>query len=465
MSCNLQAVILAAGRSSRFNTQNSKLSFPLCGQELISYPAKLLSNLSIPMTFVVGFQKEKIQKIITLHQIPHVSFIEQKEQKGTGHALWCTQKNWTKDHILVMNGDVPLVTQEVIKHLTTKHVHCNAAISFVTTLSTSQCSAGYGRVIKENGCIKIVEARNFIGERSPEQPLNAGIYLIKRSFLEQAISDLKPNEKTGEIYITDLVAYAQNKQLPVATINAPFDTVRGVNTLKELWALEHIKRSEIITHWMDKGVRFAAPQTVIIDLNVTIGPDTFIDSNVTLLQNTHIGCNCFIGHGSHIYNAHIKNSVKIHPYSVIDSSQIFDHAQIGPFAHIRGTSTIQNNAFIGNFVEVNRSHIGSHTKAKHLAYLGDAYTGEKTNIGAGTITCNYNGVSKHQTVIEDGAHIGSNNSLVAPVTIGKNSLTAAGSTITENVPENALALGRARQTTKTEYAQVLRNRWNESKKI
>lgn len=455
----IQAIILAAGKSSRFNTGSTKLSFTLCGQEMIAYPAKLLAQMHIPMTFVVGFQKQAIKEIIHHHEIPNVSFIEQEKQLGTGHALLCSQSTWNADTLLVLNGDIPLITHEIIEELITKHRENNATVSFVTTHSSDATAAGLGRVITHGNTIEIIEARHCTEEQLAN-PLNAGMYLFNRAFLEETLAAIPANEKSGEIYITDLIKKASDSGLTVVTTVAPFDYVRGVNTLKELWAAEHIKRSEILTHWMNKGVRFAAALNVCIDLDVEIGAGTFIGTGAVLTKGTRIGSNCIINAFSFISNTLIHDDVDIKPHSAICDSIIHKGSQVGPFAHLNN-SIIQDSVIIGNFVEVKRSTIGAQSKAKHLSYLGDASVGEKVNIGAGAITCNYNGVSKHETVIKDGAFIGGNCVLVAPITIGQQAMTAAGSVITNDVPENAVAFARARQENKEEYATELRQRWTQ----
>ena len=381
---NMQAVILAAGKSSRFNTENTKLSFLLCGQEMIAYPAKLLAAMHVPQTYVVGFQKETIQKILHLYQIPNVSFVEQEKQLGTGHALSCSQGSWHAEDILVLNGDVPLLTHEIIEELMTMHAKEQAIISFVTTHSSDLSAQGLGRVIKKENSsticsYEIIEARNSQGEDFTQLPLNAGIYIFKRTFLEEALAQIKPNEKTKEIYITDLVKYASDKHLKIATTVALFDYVRGVNTLKELWAAEHIKRSEILSHWMDHGVRFAAALNVCVDLDVEIGAGTFIGTGAVLTQGTRIGKNCIINAFSYLSQTIVHDNVDIKPHSAICNSIIHKGAQVGPFAHLND-SEVKENAIIGNFVELKNTNMGPDSTVKHLAYVGDTIIGDRVNM-------------------------------------------------------------------------------------
>lgn len=451
----IQAVILAAGSSSRFCTSKTKLCFPICGQELVAYPAKLLAEAQMPITCVVGYQKEAVKSALARHTLPSLTFVEQTEPRGTGHALLCARDNLYAETVLVINGDVPLVTKEIIEDLIETHRSRNATITLITSQSTNPGADGYGRIVYQDGKITIVEERNYTGDRSANQYINAGIYLFKRSFLEQALPLLQANAKTGEIYLTDLIYHASIRNEPVATTYAPFDSIRGINTLKELWAAEHIKRSDLISHWMSQGVRFIAAQNVYLDLDITIGSDTVIAPGAMILQGTAIGKGCIVGAYTHITSSFIHDNVVINPHSVITNSTVHPHAQIGPFAHIR-SSTIHPHAIAGNFVEVNRTTLGRQSKAKHLTYLGDAIIGSQVNIGAGTITCNYDGIQKYTTIIHDNTLIGSNNALVAPITIGANAMTAAGSVITENVPDDALAIARARQETKENYVNKLR---------
>ncbi len=454
---NLQAIVLAAGKSTRFKTGKSKLVEKVCGQEIILFSIKLLESLHIPTTIVVGFQKESVINTIHEHVTTPVHFVTQEEQRGTGHAVRCTKSNWYADNILILNGDVPLITSDIIQQLYETHQNNNAAISFVIAHNTDT-SEGYGRVVIKDDIVSIVEAKEFTGDANEHCCINAGIYLISRSFLEHYISQLDQHQEKQEFYLTDLVLLASKNKLGVKTISAPFDRVRGINTLKELWSTEQVQRGELINYWMLNGVRFSIAQNVHIDLEVSIGSGTEIGAGVQLRKGTNIGSDCRIGDFSVIENSVIADKAIVHSHSVITDSKIETHAEVGPFAHVRNHALIGTNSVIGNFVEVKKSIIGSKTKAKHLSYLGDAHIGNDVNIGAGTITCNHNGSKKNVTTINDGAYIGTNNSLVAPVTIGKNAYTAAGSTITEDVPSQALAIARARQVNKEGYAQKLREK-------
>ena len=447
----MQAIILAAGKSTRFGFGKTKLLEPICGQSMILYPVYLFESLGMPFTFVVGYQKEEIQSCVQAAVTYPVSFVVQEEQRGTGHALMCTRDTWRERTILIINGDMPLITKDVIDALVKNHTETGAVISFITSHYSDAASSGYGRVIQKKGGIEIVEARHLTEDSITECCINAGIYLIDKTFLDQAIDALGENELTHEFYITDLVKMASDVGYVVSTVSVLFDVIRGVNTLQELWAVEHIQRSALIKYWMERGVRFLMPQYVHIDNKVVIGAGTFIGSGVQIRGTTAIGNNCTIEAFTLLDNVTVGDNVTIFSHSVISDSYIKDHTYVGPFAHVHNCSTLESMSVVGNFVEVKNSVIGEHTKAKHLSYLGDACLGKKVNIGAGTITCNYDGVQKQSTVIEDNVFIGSNNTLVAPLFIHKNSFTAAGSTITKNVPEYTLAFGRSHQINKEGY--------------
>lgn len=453
-SNKVQAVILAAGKSTRFNTGRTKLVEKICGQEMILYTTRLLEQLNIPITVVVGYQKDIVKEVISNRHQNAINFVIQEEQRGTGHAIMCAQSVWEREHILVMNGDVPLVTTEIIESLYEKHISSHADISFVTAHNDEPSIGGYGRVIKTNNSIQIIEARDFVGDPNEHCCINAGIYLVRKQFITQCIANLTQNHITQEFYITDLVKIASDQGGTVKTVSASFDRVRGINTIQELWAAEQIKRAELIKYWMGKGVHFSVAQNVHIDLDITIGSGTYIGCGVHILKGTTIGKNCKIQEFCALENTKLGDNSNILAHCILKDSSIGANTHIGPFAHIAEQSHIGENATIGTFVQIQKSSIGKDTKTQHLAYLGDAHIGSQVNIGAGTIICN-NG-SKHQTIIGDNVYIGSNNTLVAPVTIERDAYTAAGSVITENVPAQAMAIARTRQINKEGNAFQMR---------
>ena len=458
----IQAIILAAGMSSRFGVEANKLVTPLCGKPLIMHVITPLQKADLSVTVVVGHQKELVSETIVACSSTDVIFVEQEEQKGTGHAVMCSRDVWQANHILVLNGDMPLISHAIIDALYTQHQETDAAVSFVTALPDTTDHA-YGRVIQDKDGIRIVEARDFAGDVNQPHPINAGIYLFKRAFLENYINRLTDENASHELYLTDLIAVASRQGKTVTTLTAPFNYVRGVNTLEELCTAEALKRKQIISHWMHNGVRFIMPETTHIDAEVTVGRGTIISAGVHLLGSTTIGTNCTIEPFSIIHNSTLADHVTIHNHSLVRDAQLAEYTTVGPFAHLRDNVQTEEHVAIGNFVEVKNSQLGAYTKAKHLTYLGDTTTGHETNIGAGTITCNYDGVKKHPTIIGNKVFIGSNNTLIAPVTIEDDVYTAAGSTITQDVPKGALAIGRARQMNKLGYAQKLRKKTKTSK--
>lgn len=452
---NTQAVILAAGKSSRFKTKKSKLLFNICGRTMILYPAKELEALNIPMTLILGHQADEVKQEVLQAAVKNVSFAIQAEQKGTGHAVACSRSMWNKDTILILAGDTPLITKELIHSLLLHHEATNATVSFCSTMVIDP--TGYGRVIEDNGAFSIVEEKDCSEEQKTINRINAGIYAISRSFLEENIDKIEKSPKTGEFYLPNLVHMASQQGLTVNAYPVPYDNVRGVNTLQELWSVEQIKRSEFIKYWMSEGVRFELAQSIHIDINVKIGAGSFIGTGVHLLGNTTIGEECFVGAFSILEDSIVGDNTNIHSHSVIQHSVIGKNVHVGPFARLRKDVSLGDNVLVGNFVEMKTVQMGEFTKTKHLTYLGDAVIGKSVNIGAGTITCNYDGNKQHKTIIEDNTFIGSNNTLIAPITVKEGSYTAGGSTITEDVPANSLAIGRSKQQLKEGYAQKLRD--------
>lgn len=451
---NTRAIVLAAGKSSRFKTNKSKLLYSICGQPMILYALNLLKNLGIPTTAVIGYQAEELKELIKNSGIDNINYVLQESQLGTGNAISITKNTWDHENILVMNGDCPLLTQEIVSHMLDTHNNSNVAITFLSSHSLNP--DGYGRVIRQDKHISIVEDRNLTEEQRFVTLINSGIYLFRRDFLEKNIDKIEIDSIKKEYYLTDLVKMASDQGLKVKTIPVPYDNIRGVNTLEELWAVEQIQRSNFIKHWMTQGVRFELAQNIHMDFDVEIGAGSFIGTGVHLFKGTKIGKNCTVNAFCIIEDSIIGDDSYIHSHSVVQDSKIGCNTHVGPYARLRKDVTLGDNVNIGNFVEIKNSVIGDNSSAKHLTYLGDSIIGKNVNIGAGTITCNYDGVNKHKTEIKDGVFIGSNNTLVAPVVINENAYTAAGSTITKEVPKDSLAIARARQENKLDYAKKLK---------
>jgi len=443
---NLQAIVLAAGKSSRFKTEKTKLIEKICGQEMVLYVTKTLENIGIHTTAVVGYQRETLKKLLKKHHNENIEFVTQEEQQGTGHALLCAQNSFKKDAILILNADIPLISEEIIEELYKQHTETKATLSFVTSFISDPASGAYGKVLEKDSHIQIVEAKDFSDDIGDTNIINAGIYIVKKTFLEKYISQLESNNGSKEFYITDLVKIASDNNYTVTTVSAPFDRIRGINTFKELWVAEQIKRSEIIRYWMEHGVRFSLAQSVHIDQDVEIEAGTFIDCSVHLLEGTKIGKNCTIKGFSTLCNAQVGNNTTVYPHSIIHDSSIGNNTKIGPFACIHEKSTIGDNSIIGNFVEVRKSKIGNNSSAKHLTYLANSKIGSQVTIGAGTITCNHDGQQYQKTTVEDNVFIASNNSLVAPVIIAKNTSTEPGSVITNEITDQTCSICAVEQT-------------------
>lgn len=316
-STALQAFILAAGRGSRFNTGRTKLVEPLCGQAMILYPIKLLQSLAISTTVILGYQKELLQQTIEHAAISNLTFAEQTEQRGTGHALLCAQEHWGSDSLLVLNGDMPLISPDIINTLYEQHKHHKAVISFITAQNTDP-NTQYGRIIEHAGSIKIVEKKHFIGNINEHPYINAGIYLINRAFLERHLKSLDYNHQTQELYITDLVEKASTHHLPIKTVPVFYESIQGINTFQELASVEFLKNQELIHYWMTQGVRFISPHTTNLHINVTIGKGTVIHPGVQLLGNTSIGTWCTIQSHAVLDNAHINDNSVVPPHAFIE---------------------------------------------------------------------------------------------------------------------------------------------------
>ena len=342
---NIEALVLAAGKSSRFNTEQSKLVTKICGQEMILYLTKLLAKLEIPTTLILGYQKEKISEIVSKNHDLTIKFVEQVQQLGTGHAVKIALPYITQHHVLVLNGDIPLINQELVDKLIKKHLESNASLSFVGAYNFDPNIKGYGVIIKDDHSIKIVEAKEQSTQNETNEAplLNAGVYIFEKTFLTESLNKLEKSSITGEIYITDLIKIANDNKKKIELIIAPFDTIRGVNTLQELWMVEQIKKAELIKGWMDKGVRFASGQNISIDIDVLIGAGSYIGNGVELLANTKVGKNCKIGAYCILKNAVLGDNVTFNSHSIVENAKIAANSKIGPFANINDDLLITNS--------------------------------------------------------------------------------------------------------------------------
>ena len=322
---------MAGGRSSRFKGKRSKLITPLCGQPIMLYPINTVAKLDIPIIILVGYKKEQICNMALSTKISGITFVEQKEQLGTGHAVLCTRQAWTASHILVINGDMPLDNSNIISRLWKAHIEQNASMSLVITKNTSP---GLARIVTKDNKVRIVESKHFTDSVQEYPFTNPGIYLFKKTFLEKYLDNITPNKYTNEFYLTELLNIASDNNLPIAMIEAPFDSTQSINTLEELSAVEQIKKHALIKYWMQEGVRFYNPDTIRIDVNVTIGTGTVIGSGVHLLGNTTIGKFCRIDQFTTIENSTLNDHVTVYANSLIENSLIESHSHVGPYTHL-----------------------------------------------------------------------------------------------------------------------------------
>jgi bifunctional UDP-N-acetylglucosamine pyrophosphorylase / glucosamine-1-phosphate N-acetyltransferase len=452
-------VIMAAGKGTRLKSKRAKVLHEIGGQPLLAHVIKASQQI-VPaehIYVIVGHQAENVRAAVAPMG---VNFVLQAEQRGTGHAIICAREQVASyQNILVLSGDVPLIRTETIARLRDFHLGKKAAMTILT--ATPPDPFGYGRVIRAGSSDRvkaIVEQKALSKSQQKEREINSGIYAFASKPLFSNIDRLKTDNAHHELYLTDMAALLVKSKATVVALKASDAAeVLGANTLAELSSLDATMRARKCANLMAAGVSIYRPETCTIDNEVEIGADTIIEPFVQILGRTRIGSDCRIRSFSVISDSQIANSVLVRPGCIIDQSTIAAGAQLGPYAHLRPGSEIGEGAHVGNFVETKKTRMGRGAKANHLTYLGDSDIGAGVNVGAGTITCNYDGVNKHMTVIEEGAFIGSDSTLVAPVRIGKGAYVAAGSTITDDVPADALALGRSRQITKESWARQRRD--------
>lgn len=442
----LAIIILAAGKGTRMKSDLVKVLHPLAGFPMLGLVLKVARLLQPErLLVVIGYQKELVRQRFAA---PDIIFVDQDEQLGTGHAVLMTAPALQsfQGTILILSGDVPLLTEDTLKNLIKFHKENQNVISLLTTCLENP--KGYGRVIKDKKgqILRIIEEKDLRPGEEASQEINSGIYCVQTDFLFSALKNLNDQNAQQEYYLTDIVekGIKQNKKVGAFLIQRNSE-VMGINTRQDLARATQILKEKIAERHMLAGVTLLDPQNTYIDYEVEIGRDTVIYPNCYLLGNTSLGQNCVIEPGCKIADSKIGNYVTIKATSVINGSVLEDRVEVGPFAHLRAQTILREGSRIGNFVEVKKSIIGKGTKANHLSYIGDATLGERINVGAGTITCNYDGKKKNPTYIEDEVFIGSNTALVAPIRIGQKALIGAGSTITKEVPPETLAVARAKQ--------------------
>ena len=449
---DLAIVVLAAGKGTRLKSSLAKVLHRAGGRTLVEHIVRACESLKPRETVVVvGHQAEQVVAVV--EPLGAVT-VTQQPQHGTGHAMQVAKRALGRAKFaVVLPGDAPLVRTETLKALIAAHHNGNAAATILSAVLADP--SGYGRVVRktETAVSAIVEESQLTDEQREINEINSAIYCFTLEKLWPALAQVKPNNKHRELYLTDAIAVLNSKgETVLAQVADDSREVLGCNTRADLAEVDRIFRERKRNALMDDGVTIQLPETVLIDPEVTAGEDTVIEAGVQLLGKTKIGVRCTIRTGSVLTDAILGDDVTIEPHCVVAQSRLDDGVIIGPFARLRPGNHLKAGARIGNFVELKKSTIGEGTKAMHLSYLGDAKIGTKSNIGAGTITCNYDGFHKYPTSIGNKVFIGSDAALVAPVRVGDGAYIAAGSTITENVPSDGLGIARGRQVNKPGWA-------------
>ena len=449
----LAAIVLAAGKGTRMKSDLVKVLHHVAGIPMVDWPLAAAREAGVErIVAVVGHQADKVRR--HCQGAEDIAFAEQTEQLGTGHAVSCAMAalEGFSGQVLILCGDTPLIRAETLKTLVSAHRDRQALVTVATTRLANPF--GYGRIIKdENGRIlRIVEEKDASDLERQVDEINSGIYCVEADFLRKAVNRISNENAQGEYYLTDIVPQAIATGGGCETLMVEDDDeVMGVNDRAQMAVAAALLRRRINAELMLSGVTIVDPLATYIDKGVTIGRDTVIQPNAQITGRTSIGRHCVIESGSVIGDCVIGSGVHIKAGSVMNDSTIHDEVAIGPMAHLRPGTELMKHVKIGNFVETKKIVMGEGSKASHLTYLGDATIGKDVNIGCGTITCNYDGVRKHRTTIEDGVFVGSDVQFVAPITVGRNSLIAAGTTVTRDIPPDSLALARTPQVTKEGY--------------
>ena len=448
MSDNLEVIILAAGLGTRMKSKTIKILHRAAGRPIVDYVLDLAAQISSrPPVMVVGHQREAVQQSVG----NRARYAVQEQQLGTGHAVMQAAQVLEADgvfsgNVLILSGDVPLTRPETLQGLVEEHQRAGNALTLLTMKLDEP--GLYGRIVRdESGSVlKIVEAKDADEQVKRIREVNAGIYLFSIHALVDNLRKLSNSNAQGEYYLTDLLGTLRGAGQRVGALIVPDpDEALGVNSRAELATVESVIQRRVIEKLMSEGVTFRNPGTVVVDSTVVIGSDTVIYPFVTLEGKTRIGSGCVIEPGVHLRDVVVGDEVHLKTGTVAEESEIGDDAAVGPYAHLRPGTILGPSVKVGNFVETKKAVFGKGAKASHLSYIGDADVGANANIGAGTITCNYDGVRKNKTIIEEGAFIGSDTQLVAPVRVGKGAYVGAGSTITKDVPADSLALSRVPQ--------------------
>jgi bifunctional UDP-N-acetylglucosamine pyrophosphorylase/glucosamine-1-phosphate N-acetyltransferase len=443
---DVHLVVLAAGKGTRMKSSLPKVLHQVAGRPMIDHVLTAGHELApSTVTVVTGFQADRLQAALAGHS--HIVSVVQEPQLGTAHALLATAPvlEGLRGILVLLSGDVPLLRARTLETLVARHRDTGAAATLVTAVVPNP--GGYGRVVRSGEAIaRIVEDRDASAEERAIREINAGVYAFELDGMFDALRAIAADNAQGEYYLPDLVAMFRSAGRVVETVTVEdADEILGVNSRSELAEVSRKMREAKCRELMAAGVTIEDPATTYIDGDVRIGIDTIVKPGVTIEGQTTIGAGCEIHSGVRIASSAVGDGVHILDHCLIDHATIQDHASVGPFAHLRANAVVGVSARVGNFVELKKSVLGDRSKAMHLSYLGDATIGTDANIGAGTITCNYDGVAKHQTTIEDGAFVGSDTQLIAPVTIGAGAYVGTGTTVREDVPPGALAVSAGKQ--------------------
>lgn len=459
MSTTVHVVILAAGKGTRMKSERSKVLHPVGGIPILGHVLRTAAALEPEtITVIVGHMAEQVQAMLAADW-PQVRTVRQEPQLGTGHALLQAEPLLAgrSGTVLLLSGDAPLLRPDTLRAALAHH---RATGSFATPLTTRVPNpTGYGRIIRsdDGALLRIVEHRDASEAERAVDEINSSIYAFELAPLFDALHRIATANAQGEYYLPDLIGIYRADDHPVAAFEAPADAsddLLGINSQAELAAVNALYRDRQTAAAMANGVTIIDPATTWIGPDVQIAADSLIHPNVYLEGRTSIGARCDIQSGTRIVNSTLADDVTIQNGCVIRDSAVRSGAVLGPYAHIRPDSLVDRDAHVGNFVELKKTHLGPGSKANHLAYLGDATIGANVNIGAGVITCNYDGAHKHPTLIEDSAFVGSDSQLIAPVTIGKGAYIGSGSSITDDVPAGALAIARGRQVIKEGWVEA-----------
>ena len=436
--------MMAAGKGTRMKSATPKVLQPVLDRPIIDYVIKNILTVGISpenIGVLVGSGGEQVEGHVN-KEFPEVKILWQHEQLGTGHAVRCAREWWQDyENLIVLNGDLPMMTPESLNELISC---CEQHDCTVITFNAANPGA-YGRIIRENNHVSIIEFKDASLEQIKIREVNAGCYAFRVKALESVIDLITNNNAQKEYYLTDALSLMNSQGFNTGAFAMPEEEMQGVNNQRELAEVSRAMKERIINHWLNEGVRILDINSVYIGSDVTLAPDVVIMPNVQIWGKSQINEGCYIGSGSILNNAVLGRNVKLVAYVFIEDSELKDFAKAGPFCYMREHSCLESHAFAGKFVELKNSHVGENSKVPQLSYMGDATLGHDVNIGAGSITCNYDGVRKHKTRVGDNCFIGSDTMLVAPVEVSDNAATAAGSVITQQVPGNALGVGRARQ--------------------